>query len=372
MYSMGIIGLPNVGKSTLFNALTRAAAAVASYPFCTIEPNVGIVPVPDDRLNQIAAAIHPEKVTPATIQFTDIAGLVRGASRGEGLGNQFLAHIRETDALVHVVRCFEDSNVSHVEGSLDPERDRDIIQTELLLADLQTLEKRRLKVERYLKTGDQRYKKEIKSIDRLIRELNRGVPVRNIPLDEAEKAVVQELFLLTSKPVLYCANVNESELPAILRGEAEPEESPYYYRLRELAEEENAGCVPIAAELEAQLAELDPEERQEFLADLGLTDSGLARLVRSAYEQLDLITFYTVKGPETRAWIVPRGTKAPQAAGKIHSDMERGFIRAEVVGVEDLLALGSFAHARDKGVLRSEGKDYEIQDGDVVLFRFNV
>ena len=372
MYSMGIIGLPNVGKSTLFNALTQAAAAAANYPFCTIEPNIGIVPIPDQRLNQIGDVVRPEKLTPSAIQFIDIAGLVRGASRGEGLGNQFLGHVREVDALVHVIRCFADDNVSHVEGNLEPLRDRGIVETELLLADLQTLEKRQARASRYLKTGEEKHKIELRLIENAMEQLNQGVPARNLTLKSDEQSLLAEFHLLTSLPVLYCANVSAEELADILDGDGTGPCSRHYEALRQAAQEEGAGCVAIAAQLEAELQELDEEDRQEFLTELGIPDAGLDRLVRAAYEQLDLVTFYTVKGPETRAWIIPRGTKAPQAAGRIHSDMERGFIRAEVLSADELIESGSFARARDAGILRSEGKEYEVQDGDVMLIRFNV
>jgi GTP-binding protein YchF len=372
MYSMGIIGLPNVGKSTLFNALTKAAALAANYPFCTIEPNIGIVPIPDQRLREIGKVMQPEKLTPAAIEFIDIAGLVRGASRGEGLGNQFLGRVREVDALVHVIRCFADDNVSHVEGDLAALRDRDIVQTELLLADLQTLERRREKASRYLKTGEERYKAELKLVDYLMEQLNQGIAARNLELKEDDQALLSEFRLLTSLPVLYCANVSAEELADIIAGDGSGPCSRHYEELKAVADEEGSGCIAIAAQLEAELQELDDDERQEFLTELGIPNSGLDRLVRAAYQQLDLVTFYTVKGPETRAWLIPRGTKAPQAAGRIHSDMERGFIRAEVLSAADLIELGSFARAREVGTLRSEGKEYVVQDGDVMLIRFNV
>ncbi|NLK08538.1 MAG: redox-regulated ATPase YchF [Firmicutes bacterium] len=370
---MGIIGLPNVGKSTLFNALTQAAAAAFNYPFCTIEPNIGIVAVPDARFDSVVAAVQSEKVTPAAIQFVDIAGLVRGASKGEGLGNQFLAHIREVDALIHVVRCFPDENVSHVEGAeLDPVRDIDIVQTELLLADIQRLENMTERLTRLQKTGETKYKDELRLVQDVMEQLNNGRPARNMSFTESQKKLVDSWLLLTSLPMLYCANVTPEQFLEIQNAEEHRHLDSPYAEVLDLSSEEGAGCIAIAAQLEAELQELDEEERQEFLTELGFPTSGLLRLIRASYRQLDLVTFYTIKGPETRAWIIPRGTTAPKAAGRIHSDMERGFIRAEVLEAGSLVELGSFSKAREEGVLRSEGKDYLVQDGDVMLIRFNV
>ncbi|MBX5435793.1 MAG: redox-regulated ATPase YchF [Alicyclobacillaceae bacterium] len=361
----GIVGLPNVGKSTLFNAITRAGAEAANYPFCTIDPNVGVVEVPDARLQGLAAVVHPKRIVPTTFEFVDIAGLVAGASRGEGLGNQFLAHIREVDAIVHVVRCFADPNVTHVSGTVDPVRDMETVQLELILADLDTVQRRLEKARKNMKSGDKRFALEAEAVDRLRAALEAGKPARAVELSDEERALLRDLHLLTSKPVLYAANVGEQEL-------ASADGDPLVGAVRAKAAQEGAEVVVISAQLEAEIAELDGEERQEFLDGLGLQESGLDRLIRSSYKLLGLITFFTAGEPEVRAWTIRQGTKAPQAAGVIHSDFERGFIRAEVVHYDDLVAAGSYAAAREAGKVRLEGKDYVVQDGDVMHFRFNV
>lgn len=362
---VGIVGLPNVGKSTLFNALTAAGAAAENYPFCTVEPNVGVVPVPDPRLEELAAAVRPQRVVPATVTFVDIAGLVKGAHQGEGLGNQFLAHVRETDALVHVLRCFEDPDVVHVLGPVDPVRDRDVIELELVLADLAVVERRRERVRKAARSGDREAQGELAVLDRVAAALEAGRPARAVPLDDEEERRLRSLGLLTRKPMLYVANVGEADLP---------EGNAWSDRLRQAvaAADPGAEVLVLASKIEAELAELPPAERAEYLATLGLPEPGLHRLVRSAYRLLGLQTFFTAGDKEVRAWTIPVGTKAPQAGGVIHSDFERGFIRAETLGWEDFLRTRSLKTARDLGLVRSEGKDYVVQDGDILLFRFNV
>jgi ribosome-binding ATPase len=361
---IGLVGLPNVGKSTLFNAVSQAGAAAANFPFCTIEPNVGVVPVPDDRLEHLAELAGSAEVVPTSIEFVDIAGLVAGASEGEGLGNQFLGHIREVDAVCHVVRCFEDPDVVHVSGDVDPVRDIEIIETELALKDLETVEKRAERTARAAKSGDRELQAEHDLLQRLSDHLSGGEPARTFaPRTDRERATLRELFLLTTKPVLYAANVAEDELPH--GGE-------HVEQVRKLAEQREAEVVVVCADVEAELVELAEEERGEYLASLGLDRSGLERLIRAGYRLLDLITFFTAGPKEARAWTIRAGTTAQQAAGTIHTDMERGFIRAEVISYEDYASLGSEAAARDAGRLRLEGKDHVLADGDVVHIRFNV
>jgi ribosome-binding ATPase len=358
--SLGIVGLPNVGKSSLFNALSRAKANVSNYPFCTIDPNIGVVEVPDERLQTLAKMFSSKKIVPAVIEFYDIAGLVKGASRGEGLGNKFLANIREVDAILHVVRCFQAEEIVHVEGAVNPRRDIEIINLELSLADMSQVDKRMAYIKQLVKKGDPRAGKENEFLLKLYDWLAKGRLARNFPVEEKEREFYKEISLLTLKPVLYAANVDESGN----EGQVEV--------VRAVAKEDGAGMVVISSKLEAELAELSPEDAQAYLAELGMKESALAKLIRAGYELLNLITYFTAGEKDSHAWTITRGTKAPQAAGKIHSDMERGFIAAEVVHYQDMIACGSFPSAREKGLLHTEGKEYTVQDGDLILVRFVV
>lgn len=362
---LGVVGLPNVGKSTLFNALTKAMVPSENYPFCTIEPNVGVVNVPDERLDVLAKMYNTQKITPATIEFVDIAGLVKGASKGEGLGNKFLSHIREVDAIVHVVRCFESSRIVHVNGTVDPARDVEIINLELIMADLESLEKQMVRIVKQANGGDKQAKAQVEALNIVKQTLQEGRPARMAPLGKEQQKFLKEAFLLSAKPVLYVANVAQEQLTRL-------ENDRYYKALTEIAKQDGSEVIALCADIEQQLSELNDEEREEFQKEFGISESGLNKLVKSSYKLLGLISYLTAGEKEVRAWTIKKGTLAPQAAGVIHTDFEKGFIKAEVVTYENLINCGSYNAAKEQGKVRMEGKDYEVQDGDVMLFRFNV
>lgn len=362
---LGIVGLPNVGKSTLFNAITNAGAQAANYAFCTIEPNVGVVAVPDERLDKLTEMYNPVKTTPASIEFVDIAGLVKGASKGEGLGNKFLSHIREVDAIIHVVRCFDNDDITHVDGSVDPARDIETINLELILSDLEILDRRLAKTEKDMK-GDKTLKPEFDFLSRVRESLENGISARAVETDDDEKVILATVPLLSAKPVIYACNMSEDDFASGIDG------NERYNAVKKIAEAEGAEVLPICAELEAEISSMTKEEKEMFLNDFGIEKGGLDVLIQKSYDLLGLMSFLTAGQPEVRAWTIKKGTKAPKAAGKIHSDIERGFIRAEVISFDDLMALGSMQAAKEKGKIRSEGKEYVMQDGDIVLFRFNV
>ena len=361
---IGIVGLPNVGKSTMFNAITNAGAECANYPFCTIEPNVGVVPVPDERLEVLTKMFNAKKTTPAVIEFVDIAGLVKGASKGEGLGNKFLSHIREVDSIVEVVRCFEDSNIVHVDGKIDPIRDIETINLELIFADMETIDKRLEKAKKMLKS-DKKYQEEIDILNKIKTNLEDGKPARTLDLSNEEKDIIKDMFLLTMKPMMYIANISEDQITEIRNNEN-------VKKVEEYAKKENSKVIPLCVKIEEELTLLDDNDKKEMLHELGLEESGLDKLIKTSYDLLGLMSFLTAGEPEVRAWTIKKGTKAPEAAGKIHSDIQRGFIKAEVITYDELIKCGSMQSAKEKGLVRSEGKDYIMKDGDIVLFKFNV